>query len=117
MDFEVKAANSQGDGTLIELSTLDQQLNFPSAEKIRELLVREYGRELNFTIFVDDDPLTLEDLPGASSRETVSLPNAGNVEVGFTIADSTVNPKLSGLTLKVGGKVVGPPSYFGLEDD
>ena len=117
MDFEVKAANGQGDGTLIELSALDQQLNFPSAEKIRELLVREYGRELNFTIFVDDDPLTLEDLPGASSRETVSLPNAGNVEVGFTIADSTVNPKLSGLTLKVGGKVVGSPSYFGLEDD
>ena len=117
LDFEVKAANGQGDGTLIELSALDQQLNFPSAEKIRELLVREYGRELNFTIFVDDDPLTLEDLPGASSRETVSLPNAGNVEVGFTIADSTVNPKLSGLTLKVGGKVVGSPSYFGLEDD
>ena len=117
LDFEVKAANGQGDGTLIELSALDQQLNFPSAEKIRELLVREYGRELNFTIFVDDDPLTLEDLPGASSRETVSLPNAGNVEVGFTIADSTVNPKLSGLILKVGGKVVGSPSYFGLEDD
>ncbi|MEP1537283.1 MAG: ATP-binding protein [Paracoccaceae bacterium] len=117
LDFEVRAANGQGDGTLIGLSALDQQLNFPSAEKIRELLVREYGRELNFTICVDDDPLAIEDLPGASSRETVSLPNAGNVEVGFTIADAKVNPKSPGLTLKVGGKVVGPPSYFGLDDD
>lgn len=117
LDFEVRAANGQGDGTLIELSALDQQLNFPKAEKIRELLVREYGRELNFTIFVDGDPLSIEDLPGASSRETISLPNAGDVEVGFTIADTKVNPKSPGLTLRVGGKVVGPPSYFGLEDD
>jgi len=117
LDFEIRDAGDREIGTKIELTILDQNLNFPKSEKIRELLVREYGRELNFTVFVDGVPLSIEDLPGASLRETVSLKNAGKVEIGFTIADSNVNPKSPGLTLRVGGKVVGPPSYFGLEED
>jgi HSP90 family molecular chaperone len=60
---EVDAANSET-GTTITLSLLDSRLNFPTADRLREVLIYEYGREDSFKVFVNDVPLSVQDVPG-----------------------------------------------------
>lgn len=117
--LELRVSTAQDDelGTSIVLTQLDQRLNFPSPDKLREVLVREYGREQNFEILIDGAPLTINDIPGHSSEQTQSLPNAGEAKICFTIHDGKNRPKSPGIILKIGGKVVGKPGFFGLEED
>ncbi|QRK12323.1 ATP-binding protein [Archangium violaceum] len=106
-------------GTTIILRDLNQGLAFPSPERLRELLVLEYGREAGFTVRVNGEPLAVEDVPGESFVESVQLPGVGSVRLRFTIADGKKPLKLkhSGVAVRVDGKVVGKPAYFGLDED
>ncbi|CFX23772.1 conserved protein of unknown function [Candidatus Filomicrobium marinum] len=110
---ETEASNAVN-GTVITLSNLDQALNFPSADKLRTLLIYEYGRESGIKIYVNGRVLDVEDLPGETESTSASLPNAGEVKIRFTIAEGKL-PKHPGFLLRVGGKVVGRPQWFGLD--
>ncbi len=107
-------AVSAPNGTTITLSELDPALNFPSPDALRALLIYEYGRAAGFTILVNGSPLDVEDLPGETIRKTQPLPHAGDVALRFTIAEGK-SPKHAGFLLRVGGKVVGKPQWFGLD--
>lgn len=104
-------------GTKVTLSDLNQRYDFPQAEKLRSLLVIEYGREEDVRITVNGDPLTIEDLPGQQFANTESTEEAGAFHLKFKVADGTRTIKQAGIAIRVGGKVVGKPSFFGLEDD
>ncbi|RUO91225.1 ATP-binding protein [Corallococcus sp. AB018] len=106
-------------GTSITLSDLNQAFAFPSAERLRELLVLEYGREAGFEVRVNGEPLAVEDVPGETFTQSVDLPALGKVRLQFTIADGKkpLRAKHSGVAIRVNGKVVGRPVHFGLEED
>ena len=104
-------------GTIITLSDLDDRLNFPVPERLREILVHEYGRETGFAVYVNGTPLSVEDVPGPNTKVTADLPLAGAVDLRFTIADGKRLPRSPGIVLKVDGKTVGRPMTFGLEED
>ncbi|WP_426122778.1 ATP-binding protein [Pararhizobium sp. PWRC1-1] len=104
-------------GTTITLSQLDTRLNFPVSERLREVLVQEYGREADFNVFVDGIRVSLEDVPGTTKRTEHKLPIVGDINLHFTIAEGKKLPKSPGIVLKVDGKVVGKPMFFGLDDD
>jgi hypothetical protein len=114
--IEADAENTDS-GTEVALSELDPRLNFPTADRLREVLIHEYGREDSFKVFVDGAQLSVEDVPGITQRKECSLPEAGNVTLHFTVADGKKLPKAAGIILKVDGKVVGKPMMFGLDDD
>lgn len=103
-------------GTTITLSALDQDLNFPSEEKLRALLLYEYGRETTVKIYVNDRLLDVEDLPGETVNGRENLQHAGDVSIRFTMAEGKL-PKHAGFLLRVGGKVVGKPQWFGLDQN
>jgi Histidine kinase-, DNA gyrase B-, and HSP90-like ATPase len=103
-------------GTTITLTNLDQALNFPSEEKLRTLLLYEYGREGGIKVHVNDRILDVEDLPGETERTSAKLPNAGEVKLRFTLAEGKL-PKHPGFLLRVDGKVVGRPQWFGLDEN
>src|SRR5204863_9088432 len=103
-------------GTIITLTELDPALNFPNPEALRALLLYEYGRASGFTILVNGAPLDVEDLPGETLRSIQSLPHAGDVSLRFTIAEAKT-PKHAGFVLRVAGKVVGKPQWFGLDEN
>jgi hypothetical protein len=103
-------------GTTVTLRLLNQSLSFPHEEQMRSALVHEYGRAQGFTVFVNGAPLTIDDVPGTSHADQRQLPAAGNVSLRFTIAQGTKTPKYPGIVLKVGGKVVGRPMLFGLDE-
>lgn len=103
-------------GTTITLSELDAALNFPSPDALRALLYYEYGRSTGFTILVNGSPLDVSDMPGDTIEETSKVDGAGDVSVRFTIVEGK-QPRHAGFVLRVGGKIVGKPRWFGLDEN
>ncbi|MDO9502768.1 ATP-binding protein [Falsiroseomonas sp.] len=104
-------------GTTITLSDLDHRLSFPTEERLREVLIYEYGREDAFRVFVNGAQLSVQDVPGHTTQERVSLAAADDVMVRFTVADGKRPPRTPGIILRVDGKAVGRPQLFGLDED
>lgn len=104
-------------GTTVTLLGLDCRMNFPTPERLREVLIYEYGREDGFKVRVNGVPLSVEDVPGKTERISDTLPAAGPVALHFTVASGKKSPRLPGIILKVNGKAVGRPQLFGLEED
>lgn len=111
------ACNPSEHGVLITLTHLNQSLSYPDADTMRQLLMLEYGRETGFAIFVNDQLLSMEDLPGESFAEEVELPDVGIVRLRFKVAHGKQTLKNSGIALRIGGKIVGKPLYFGLDKE
>jgi hypothetical protein len=104
-------------GTTITLTNLNTNLSLPRAEALKELLALEYGREQEFEIFVNKEPLAHEDIPGQKFSATIQLPSAGVVTINFTIMDHPAPKGQAGIVMRVGGKVVGKPTFLGLDDN
>jgi len=104
-------------GTKIILKHLNQNLHFPNPLKLSQLLITEYGRENGFEIRINGNPLNIQDLKGKSESGMEKLDLAGDVNYSFTISDEKRNIKQSGIAIRVDGKIIGKPSYFGLDED
>ena len=103
-------------GTRITLSSLHQQLTFPDPIKFRQLLLLEYGRETDFSIEVNDKVLGVDDVQGHFKDEKLNVPEVGEVRVRFAISEKNAVSRQPGIVIRVDGKAVGKPSFFGLDD-
>ena len=103
-------------GTRITLTSLHQGLVFPNPDKLRRVLLQEYGREEGFVISVDGKKLDVDDAPGLFSEKITDLPDAGKVNLRFSISDQKNGMRQPGITIRVGGKAIGKPVFFGLEN-
>lgn len=106
-------------GTRITLSNLVQNLSFPNPDKLRQLLLQEYGRSNDIEIVVDEKKLGIDDIQGSYTQLTHELPGAGKLNIQFTVSSQKGKLKQPGISIRVGGKIVGAPIFFGLdkEDD
>lgn len=102
-------------GVRIILRDLNQSLAYPVADKLRQLLLREYGRENGFSIIIDNKELGVDDLQGDFSDHSKKLEKIGNVSLRFSISDQKSNLRQPGLSIRVDGKIIGKPSFFGLD--
>ena len=102
-------------GTTITLTSLNQNLTFPNPEKLKQILIIEYGRQDDFNIFVDGQTLDVSDIPGETFTEVIILPEVGEVKLKFTITDGKKPLKYSGIAIRVDGKTIGKPRFFGLK--
>ncbi len=103
-------------GTRITLTGLSQNLKFPLPEKLREILIRDYGREESFVILVDGKKLSHEHIQGETKITENNLEGIGPVALAFTVAEAKKPFKNAGISIRVQGKVVGKPDFFGLEE-
>ncbi|QTN31177.1 ATP-binding protein [Akkermansiaceae bacterium] len=110
-------ADATAHGTTVRLSDFHQQLQFPNADKLREHLIREYGKADNFVIYVNDQALTYNDIPGEKFEHTVALPSGGTATVRVTVAEGKRKLPQKGLVVRINGKTCGKANFFGLEDD
>jgi len=106
---------SEMHGTTITLSELHPRLAYPNANELRRILLQDYGRQDDFFISVDNKPLDIDDISGSYSEYEQNLPIAGKVKLRFAISDTKSNLKQAGITLRVDGKSVGLPRFFGLD--
>jgi len=102
-------------GTRITLTSLHQGLAFPNPDKLRQKLLQEYGREEGFVISVDGKILGVDDAPGEFRKAEADLQDAGKVSLRFSISDQKNGLRQPGITIRVGGKSIGKPGFFGLD--
>lgn len=102
-------------GTTVTLSDLHQGLAYPDANRLRQILLQDYGRQDDFSINVDGKLLDVDDVSGSYSELEQVLPNAGKVRLRFAISDGKTGLRQPGITLRVDGKSVGRPGFFGLD--
>lgn len=107
---------SRPNGTVITLSDLNQHLAFPDPDRLRQLLLQDYGREDDFRILVNDKPLDVDDVQGSFSEHAEDLPGVGAVKLRFSIFEGKRGLRQPGISIRVGGKVVGKPEFFGLDE-
>lgn len=108
--------NKEKQGTKITLTGLNQNLNAPSVEVMKQILFAEYGRDYDMTIFINGKQLTIEEAKPDLTIIDTSLDKAGSVNFKIGISNSKIPVRQAGIQLKVSGKIVGKPSFFGLED-
>lgn len=103
-------------GTRIVLRELHAGFAFPDPKKFRQILLQEYGREPGIVICVNDKPLGVDDVDGSYEDSTFSVDGVGDVRVRFSIAENKSVSRAPGIVLRVDGKAVGKPSFFGLDE-
>jgi HSP90 family molecular chaperone len=91
--------NHRAHGTVITLTDLNQGLTFPNPDKLRQLLLQDYGREDDFSVFVDEKRLDIDDIVGAFTEHEESLPCVGPVKLRFTIAEAKRGLRLPGISI------------------
>lgn len=115
IQHEAEGCAADQHGTRITLTNLHQGLTYPDANKLRQVLLQEYGRQDDFTITVDGKRLDIDDVSGSYTEQSESLPNAGEVRLRFAISDGKTGLRQPGITIRVGGKAIGKPGFFGLD--
>jgi len=103
-------------GTIITLSDLHQGLAYPDANHLRQMLLQDYGRQDDFLITVDDKRLDVDDISGRYTEQEQALSNVGKVKLRFSISDGKSGLRQPGITLRVDGKAVGRPGFFGMDE-
>lgn len=115
INHEVSDCPESEHETKIILTDLHQGLAYPDPDKLRQVLLQEYGRQDDFTIFVNGKELGIDDVRGTYREDVESLETAGKVRLRFSISDGKIGLRQPGITLRVDGKAVGKPTFFGLD--
>lgn len=103
-------------GTTITLTGLHQGLAYPNANKLRQVLLQDYGRLDDFRITVDGKLLDVDDVSGSYTASEQEVHVVGKVKLRFAISDGKTGLRQPGITLRVDGKSVGKPRFFGLDE-
>lgn len=116
IDFQSESCDPELNGTTITLSDLHQGLVYPNASKLRQVLLQDYGRQDDFIIVVDGKQLDVDDLSGSYVVTEEELPSVGKVRLRFSLSHGKNGLHQPGITLRVDGKSVGRPGFFGLDE-
>ncbi len=115
INLSVEDCDKTRHGTCLSLHDLHQSMAFPNPDKFRQILLQDYGREVDFEISVNGKPLGVDDIGGTYTEHTATLPTAGNIKLEFTVSNQNGKLKQPGICIRVAGKVVGKPGFFGLD--
>lgn len=115
IEYASEGCADEAHGTRITLTELHHGLAYPDANRLRQVLLQEYGRQDDFKIKIDGKFLDIDDVSGSYTVETKVLENAGEVKLRFAISDGKAGLRQPGITIRVGGKAVGKPGFFGLD--
>lgn len=116
LPVQVENGSTQDHGTTIVLRELDQNLHFPSPDKFRQILIRDYGREDGFSIFVNGKQLDIEDLGGAVADHADIVDGVGAARLRVSVTEDKARISGAGIVIRVNGKAVGRPTFFGLDE-
>lgn len=117
IDLPVTEDTCQPDdhGTSIRIRDINQNLDFPNPDRLRLMLILEYGRQSQFTIHVNGDKLDVSDVKGKAFNDSAEVPGLGPVTLRFVISEASHALRQAGIVVRVSGKTVGRPGFFGLE--
>ena len=114
LDIRTEKVKDGISGTTITLTGLNQNFEFPNPERMKQILVWDYGRENDFEISINDERIGVLDLQGKSYSEELII-DGKKATLNYTITSKPI--KSSGIVTKVGNKLIGRPKNFLAEDD
>lgn len=115
LPIDVTLGSKEEHGTTISLKGLNQNFNFPNPDKLKEILVWDYGRVQDLKIYVNGEQIGVQDFHGKTVEKEVILKDGKTGKLIYTITDKPV--KNPGIIYKVGNKIVGRPENFLKEDE
>ena len=115
LPIETKPCNKSEHGTTITLKGLNQNFEYPNPEKFKQILVWDYGRTSDLSIFVNNEQIGVQNFQGKTVEKELILENGKTAKLVYTISDKNV--KQPGLIYRVGNKIVGRPENFLKEDE
>jgi len=113
LPIESEECSNDKQGSKITLIGLNQNLDFPSSERIGQILMWDYGREHDFDLFVNGEQLGVEDLAGQSYEEKIEIDGKEAI-FKYTVTPKPI--KQSGIVTRVNNKIIGRPQNL-LKDD
>lgn len=115
LPIEIEQCNKNEKGTTITLTHLYQNFTFPNPEKLKEILILDYGRQNDFNVIVNEKSLDVENIRGDSFTEKINIPGVGEVIVKGTLTEKPL--KHPGVGIRVDGKLIGRPDTFGIDQN
>lgn len=115
LSIKIEDCDPKLKGTQITLNSFKQNLHLPNTDKFKSLLIREYGRSENFKIVVNSKTLDIDDLQGKYHEEVISIEKLDKAKLQVTISTGKSKLKQAGISIRVQGKIIGKPSFFGLD--
>lgn len=94
-----KKVSQEKHGTRIILSNLNQDLTFPNPTKLKQLLIQEYGREIDFNVEVNGKELGIDDVQGNFTEIKKEIPKVGEVNLQFTISNQKRKLRQPGIAI------------------
>ena len=113
----VPASSGCESGTRVELHKLLQTFSYPASEKLARLLLREFGRRDDFAITIGGDVLTPYFLDAEAAPVDLNVPSVGVMSGTIWITETPKAVSEPGVIIRIDGRAVGPPTFFGLEAD
>lgn len=105
-----KNKTTRNNGLDVILSNLNPNFSYPTADKLKEILIRDFGREKDFNLYVNDEIICHEDLIGEHIIREIKLENGITATLNYKILDKAI--KNSGLAIRVNNKIIGSPVNF-----
>ncbi len=115
LPITVEKCENDKHGTKITLEGLYQNFSYPNPERLKEMLMRDYGRETDFEIFVNSENIGVLDLLGKQYSKEIELADGKKATLNYTITDKPI--KQAGIALRVNNKIIGRPQNFLYNDD
>jgi hypothetical protein len=117
LPVEVKPFDQEKHGTTVILKHLNPRLNFPQADKLREILAYDYGRETGIEIFINGEKIFRHEIQGTKFSKEYSLPDGKKAIATWTVSEKPVATRKAGIILRAGEKAIGKPHHWGLEHE
>ncbi|BCD99227.1 ATP-binding protein [Marinagarivorans cellulosilyticus] len=114
LEITETASTELAQGTRITLSDLHQNIRFPDETRLKQVLIADYGREDGFNIIINGKPLGVDDLQGEYVEQPLNL-NEGEGILRCTVSEQKRKLRKPGISIRIDGKVVGDPCFFGLD--
>lgn len=114
LPIDIIDCDSTKHGTIITLEGINQNFNFPNPDRLKEILIRDYGREIDFDITINNENIGVLDLIGKSYSERIEFSNGRIASLNYTVTEKPI--KQAGIAIRVNNKIIGRPLNF-LSDD
>lgn len=113
-NLTVEPCDGEQSGTVIELTKIYSYVRI-DIEEVRGNLAREIEQDHNFQIYVNGRKCHIKDIP-AKRKIPINIfdPICGKIEGEIIVSKKALISIKPGIFTTVRGRVVGPPSFFGL---
>jgi hypothetical protein len=117
LSIKTISCDKEEHGTIISLNNLNPRLNFPQADKLREILAFDYGKETGIELFVNNSKVFRYEIQGVKFTKEYILPDGKKATAAWIVSDKPVATRKAGIILRSGEKAIGKPHHWGLGND